>query len=159
MRELEVDKKILINESPSLDQPLSWQSVLVQSLGKSEKQILTERAWGNLCQRMRDLCPETKWISIFEQSEKNDQRLIKSIQVWLETLVTTAEWPFPEQVILMSASDIDGSFRIIFNKNTTKLPYNIPPRAITVSPCRDEHTIGWRIFPVAPQNIKQIGHA
>jgi hypothetical protein len=159
MREFEKDESRPMLEMLMEEQIFSWKDVLKSSLGKTEKQINSERSWAKLCQRMRDLCPETTWLSICEQSEQSSQILIPSFQSWLESLVATVEWPFPESVILISSGNSKPSVSIIFNKTIHTLPFSPPPKGLSIMACRDEYTHGWLIQPMTSNKYLQIGQA
>lgn len=138
------------------EQSLSWRDALTVGLGKNESQIESERAWGRLCTSMRELSPETEWISLAtEQALDNVSEQIAAIQNWFECLIGSAEWPFPKQVIIMAEKD---NWKIVFEKST-KLPFISPPANLTVVPWRDSHSIGWKIQAINSYNVSKVGEA
>ena len=136
------------------EQSISWRDALTLGQGKNESQIKSERAWGLLCTSMRELCPETEWISLAtEQSLYNASEEIASIQNWFECLIGSVEWPFPKQIIIMTEKD---NWKIVFEKST-KLPFITPPSNLTVTPWRDIHSIGWKIQAINSYNVSKVG--
>lgn len=136
---------------------LDWKQPLSDVLAKSFYEIKNEKAWASLCQTMRESCPETKWLSICEASKADVSESIKTFQAWINLLIATPEWPFPEQVILMMSAGEE--FKILFSKNTTLLPYVVPFSNITVTPWRDNHTNGWKIQKGLTFNASKAGEA
>lgn len=135
---------------------LDWKQPLADVLTKSHYETKNEKAWASLCHSMRELCPETKWLSICEASKEDHSESIKSFEAWINLLIATPEWPFPDQVILMMS---EGEFKILFSKTTTLLPYAVPFANITVTPWRDNHTNGWKIQKGITFNGSKAGEA
>jgi len=136
---------------------LDWKQPLADVLAKPHYEIKNEKAWASLCHSVRELCPETKWLSICEASKEDITESIKTFHSWIQLLIATPEWPFPEQVILMMSAGEE--FKILFSKNTTLLPYVVPFSNITVTPWRDNHTNGWKIQKGVTFNGSKAGEA
>ncbi len=140
----------------SLERNINWRDALTAGLGKSNSHIESERAWGCLCSSMRELCPETEWISLTsEQALGSAKEQVRALQSWLENLVGSAEWPFPKKVMLIAELD---NWKIVFEKST-KLPFIIPPSNLTVSPWRDLHSTGWKVQAINSYNVSKVGEA
>lgn len=138
---------------------INWKSTLQLALCKSHQLQATERAWAHLASSMRDLCPETTWLTIAESYEVDEPENIKSFQDWLEALIATPEWPFPEQVIITSTGGKNPSWKILFDKKVTKIPFTTPPMGLSVVPWRDKHNAGWKIAVVDNFNVSKAGEA
>lgn len=136
---------------------LDWKKSLTEVLSKSHYEMKNDKAWANFSQSMRELCPETTWLSICENSNKEDDtHTIASIQDWLEKLVATEAWPFPEKVILMM--EAGKEYKVIFAKGT-KLPFIESSEDIICSPWKDNHSVGWKIQKSEPFKINKAGIA
>jgi hypothetical protein len=135
---------------------LNWKNTLEEILCKNPEQINSERAWAKLCSRIRDLCPETSWFSICEDTEINQLENIQAIGFWLETMISGSEWPFPVKVIVTSTKD---SWKILFSEEISKLPFATPPAGLTITPWRDKHTSGWKIKAIDSFNVIKEGEA
>lgn len=135
-----------------------WKSTLA-ALCRPQDQVSTDRSWSRLCSTMRELCPETKWFSVFADSPAVSSAFITSVQTWLETLITSPEWPFPEQVILTSEGRTEPSVKIIFSKDTKKIPFVETPEGITVSPWKDKYSAGWKVSASEAYVVNKAGEA
>lgn len=136
---------------------LDWKQPLSDVLAKSHYEIKNEKAWASLCHSLRELCPETKWLSICEASKEDVSKSIETFQAWINLLIATPEWPFPDQVILMMSAGEE--FKILFSKKITLLPYAVPFSNITVTPWRDNHMTGWKIQKGITFNGSKAGEA
>lgn len=159
MRDIGYIKNIQTETQVSKDIELEWRDVLSVGLCKTSSQITTERTWSKLCTHIRDLCPETNWLAVTEELDACDSKMITAIHVWLESLVATPEWPFPNMVTLMISGKGSPSFEIIFNKSVSKIPFCTPPKELSVMPCRSEHFSGWKLFLSDKIHLSQIGQA
>jgi hypothetical protein len=160
VRDLENVQKPEIEEAKAKQEvSLDWKKSLSIALCKSEKQLTNERTWAKFITRMRDLCPETTWFSIGECTESLDHKSIVAIQFWLESLVSNPEWPFPEQVILMTPNKNNKSFKVIFPKSISKLPYTQPPRGLSATKWKDKYSCGWKITQAETFNSTKAGEA
>lgn len=148
------------NTSQSVETVVDWKSTLHTGLGKTSSLIGFERTWSKLCSHMRTLCPETNWISICESCEDIDTRTVISIQYWLESLIVTPEWPFPEQVILSATGGEQSIFKVmITSQKKGELPYGNPPRSISVIFWKDKYSHGWMIKPAETFSVNKTGEA
>lgn len=121
---------------------LNWKSALQIILCKTANQINSERAWAKLCLRLRTICPETSWYSVCENHEDQDQeQTIQKIGHWLESFIMSTQWPFPEQVMIISLQE-SSSWRIIF-LNQHELPLYPTPEGFSVKTWQDEKSSGW----------------
>lgn len=146
----------LVQTNVGLEQIPSWRDALAIGLGKSDSQIESQRAWGRLCASMRELCPETEWISLAtDQALDNSTEQITAIQVWFERLIASVDWPFPKQIIIQAEKD---NWKMVFEKST-KLPFITPPTNLTVIPWRDKHSVGWKIQAINSYNVSKVGEA
>lgn len=135
---------------------LDWKQPISDVLSKPHFELKNQKAWASVCSSIRELCPETKWLSICEASSEDISESIESFGGWIHKLITTPEWPFPDQVILMITANKE--FKILFSKNT-KLPYIVPFSSITVTPWRDNHTSGWKVQKSKTFNSSKAGEA
>jgi hypothetical protein len=157
LRDLRIIQTTKIENNISKETDLEWKDVLSFGLCKSKSQILVERTWAKLCLDMRTLCPETTWLTITEDLNTCDSITISAIHHWLEALITTPEWPFPQQVTLMINGNKDHCFSILFQGSIAKLPFYIPPTGFSLSPWRTEHFSGWKLIQSSVINSNQIG--
>lgn len=144
---------------PSEELTINWKSALYLALCKTENLQATERAWSQLCSSIRDLCPETTWITIAESHEIHNLHSVRSFQTWLEALIATPEWPFPKQVIITTSGDKNHSWKILFDKSISKIPYTTPPKGLSISPWKDKHNSGWKVMAVDTFNVNKAGEA
>ncbi len=139
-----------------------WKVVLDKGLGDDKNVIYQEKAWAQLCSKMREACPETNWYAISERVEKctPDRAVtIDAIGKWLNNLLASSEWPFPEKIILVSVQRPTPSWKIIFEGNYKKLPFTNPPLSLSVIPFRDKFSSGWTIHEIDSYNISKVGEA
>lgn len=132
--------------SPKDEVVVDWKSGLVIGLvGETEVSISSKRAWARFSSDIRDLCPETNWIFI-NSHELPNETLIHSLKGWLTQLVAVPEWPFPEEVIIVSESkNSKFRWRLTFRNHTGKIPFQEPPPGLTLSPFRNKALSGWLI--------------
>ena len=144
----------------SVESVINWKITLHNGLGKSSSLIGFERAWAKLCSRMRTLCPETNWISICESCEEIDTRTVIAIQYWLESVIATPEWPFPEQVIISASGGEQPVFRIMLSlQKKTNLPIGKVPNGISVLFWKDNYSHGWLIKSAETFSVNKTGEA
>lgn len=128
------------------EQKLDWKRVLRERLCLSPEALSVERSLAKLLKRMRDLCPETQWLSISEANPFLDQKTILTIQFWLEKAVSDEAWPFPEKVILTSPRTKGDGFRIII-PNQPKLPaIKNTIKNMRITSFSHNNVCGWKIY-------------
>jgi hypothetical protein len=157
LRDLQVIQTTNIENNVSKEMDVDWKDVLSLGLCKSSSQISVERTWAKLCSDIRNLCPETNWLTITEDLNICDTKTISAIHHWLEALVATPEWPFPKQVTLMINGNKDHCFSILFQGSIAKLPFFVPPTGFALSPWRNEHFSGWKVIQSSVVNSNKIG--
>ncbi|MGE3609944.1 MAG: hypothetical protein AB7I27_10195 [Bacteriovoracaceae bacterium] len=148
--------------SPS-EHVIDWKKILNESLsGRSSLSIQIERNRASLTQSMRELCPETNWLFIFEgdyrQLEIDHSSVIKS---WLEKLVTLPEWPFPEQVIIIcETTHQKSSWYLLFSNKLkmSKMPFSELPDGLIATPYKDKYSVGWKISLDLQINLGRTGN-
>lgn len=137
---------------------LNWKAALTLSQGKTETHLLADRAWGRLCAHIRELCPETEWISIVSnqsQTQSHTSENITALQTWIEALIASPAWPFPKQVIMLSEND---GWKFLIEKSS-KIPFVTPPHCLSIIPVTDNHCRGWKIQALNSFNISRAGAA
>lgn len=137
-----------------------WKKSLAMGLCPNEAQIKSERAWSVMISDLRELCPETIWMSICEDKfEAADFNKISSFHKWLNAIVAQPEWPFPKQVILV-ASTINGrNFKVLFDKIEFRLPFVSHSADITITPWKDKFSSGWKFVPINTFTVNKAGQA
>ncbi|HXH73746.1 MAG TPA: hypothetical protein VNJ08_02205 [Bacteriovoracaceae bacterium] len=139
---------------------INWKRALNEVLCKSEDQTDSERNWARLCNRLRDLCPETNWIFIHDYQTVPQKEDLEALHVWLEGLIAVPTWPFPEQLILTSeCNNNEHSWKLLFSRKVDKLPFSTPPLSLTIIPFHDQHSSGWHIRAIDSFTINQAGEA
>lgn len=145
-----------------IEKNIDWKNPLVMGLsGRSEMNIKADKVWSLFAENIKKHCPETAWFFIHEDGTVEDEPgYIKSIHTWVKALIASPEWPFPEQVIVMSEiKNNKRSWKVIFPKVQKRLPYCEPPRGLTVIPYRDKFSGGWRIIPETTFENEKAGEA
>lgn len=146
-----------LNEEVQVD----WRDILKTALCANESEINTQRKWSTFTQRLRELCPETEWLFIREDGyTSKEAKMISEIQSWMEALIVSLEWPFPERVIISAhSSGKERIYKISFSQKIGTLPYTPAPSTITVTPWKDEHSIGWKIRFLNSYSVHKAGEA
>jgi hypothetical protein len=137
--------------------PLDWRNTLNELNGNPLSQLESERAWGKLCSDLRNLCPETNWISLCKGFENIQVKDIQNLSSWIKSLIATEGWPFPDKVLLIALGNTPA-WKVIFPKGTV-LPYLTPPLELTVTATRTEATVGWKISAQESYNLSIEGQA
>lgn len=139
---------------------IDWKKSLALGLCPTEAQVKSERAWSMMISDLRELCPETIWMSICEDKfEAADYNKIFAFHKWLHAIVAQPEWPFPKRVILV-ASNINGrNFKVLFDKIEFRLPFVPHPAGITITPWKDKYSSGWKLTPANTFTVNKAGQA
>lgn len=141
----------------SIEVEYNWKSALEMGMCKSLQEIKAERSWAGFIARMREICPESNWVSICETPTPKGRQSLLAIQNWMESIVATPEWPFPEQVLIMSSGKKNNSWLILIPKSASRLPYIPSPEGIIITPWSDKHSAGWKIIQELPYNMNKAG--
>lgn len=139
---------------------INWRRALTEVLCKNDEQTISDRNWARLTTRLRDLCPETRWTFINDNNSVPEKEDIEALHVWLEAMVADPAWPFPESIIITrECHNKEHSWKMLFPRSVTKLPFVIPPHSLTVTPYYDKHLSGWHIRAIDSFTINQVGEA
>lgn len=128
------------------EEELDWKKVLRERFCLNSESLSNERSLGKLLKRMRDLCPETQWLSIAEANPHLDQKAILAIQFFLEKAISDEAWPFPERIVLVSPRSKDDGFRIIIpnQKNLPTIKNTL--KNIRITSFSQNNICGWKIY-------------
>ena len=102
-------------------QEVDWKKILVSNYSKPRVILTAERSWSKFCINLRDLCPETQWISISQIEKPIEQDLLNECESLLKTLIASSQWPFPEKIVLAfnNTSHFKLKISLITNKEIT----------------------------------------
>jgi len=123
---------------------IDWKSILVSNYSKSHEILSSERAWSKFCINLRDLCPETQWISISQIENPIEQDLLNECESLIKRLVASSQWPFPERIVLAFNNKTNFKLKVslITNKEIT---FDFFSKKLTLTPAPSPYTCSWEI--------------
>ena len=128
------------------DKEIKWKDILAIGLAHSDEQISAERKWSQVCSLLRDLCPETEWISIAQIGVKANAQLIDESITILKKMIAHPTWPFPKKVILSLNSSESFGLRILLD-GQHKLNTTISSEILSVQMVNNKYASGWFFAP------------
>lgn len=142
---------------------LDWRKILSMSLDpRSMERIASERSMAQFLVKIRQICPETTWICVAEQSKFYlSQVEIIRLQTWFERLVAEPVWPSPSQVIIVPDLKTEKkTLSVIFPKLDKKdIPYSVPASNLIVLPYRKGDVHGLTVHFQETFNLNRAGNA
>ena len=116
-----------------LVQDLDWKTLLKEE-GKRPN-ILLQREWGLLCERIRGLTPETHWSFLWLGENENSRGALNQWRGWLETYICSPLWQCPEAVEVIYVTHQNYP-QLTISWEKSDLP---PPFLVNL--------VGWSILP------------
>ena len=127
-----------------IETEIDWRKILQNNFSKSENILQSERMWSTFCTQMRDLCPETQWLSIAQINNPIDRNLLHECKSWLTSLVASSQWPFPEKVILTFNNSAHFKLKISL-VTESKLSFDFFSKSLILTPEMSAYACTWVI--------------
>lgn len=132
------------NSENECEKEIDWKKTLSTHFSRPHEILQAERMWSMFCTHLRDLCPETQWISIARIEHSIDINLLNECEIWIESLVASAQWPFPEKIILTFNNQEHFKLKISLITDK-KISFNSFSKTLAFTPESSTHDCSWVI--------------
>lgn len=143
----------------SAEVQLDWKNVLQHGLAKSQQAVQADKAWASFISQIREKCPETNWLTISEEFHASHTHLLRPFQSWVDSLIASPDWPFPDQVLIIALGRKIPSWLVVMSHQPSRLPLFNSPEGLLITPWKDKYVSGWKITEEKNYNLNKSGEA
>ncbi len=127
-----------------LVQDLDWKTLLKEE--DKRPNILLQREWGLLCERIRSLTPETHWSFLWIGENDNSRGALNQWRGWLETYICSPLWQCPEEVEVIYVTHRSyPQLTISWKKSDLPPPFLVNLLGWSILPTDDNDRYGFKM--------------